>query len=86
MAGDLNIDLLSDDSYSPANLNLLWFYLTQHIVEASHVTDTSFTLIDHNISSSRISMLRSIQMTGLSDHKVQIMNLDYSITKPLSRE
>ena len=31
-------------------------------------------------------MLRSIQTCGLSDHKVQIMNLDYSITKPSSRE
>ena len=87
MAGDLNINLLSDDSYSTAYLNLLSdFYLAQHVVGASRVTDTSSTLIDHVIGSSSISMLRSIQMTGLSDHKVQIVNLDYSITKPPIRE
>jgi len=40
MAGDLNINLFSDDNYSSAHLNLLSdFYLTQHVVGASHVTD-----------------------------------------------
>ena len=47
----------------------------------SRVTATSSTLIDHIISGLQIPVLRSIQVCGLSDHRVQIVNLDYSLNK-----
>ena len=47
----------------------------------SRVTATSSTLIDHIVSSSQVPVLRSVQTCGLSDHKVQIVNLDYSVNK-----
>ena len=74
--------MLSDGSYSVAYANLLAdFYLVQHVVGPSRVAATSSTLIDHIVSSSQIPVLRSIQTCGLSDHKVQIVNLDYSVDK-----
>ena len=80
--GDLNIDLFSSGGSSSRYDNLLAdFYLTQHVVGASHATDTSSTLIDHIFACSHISVLRSTQTCGLSDHKVQIVNLDYSFNK-----
>ena len=47
----------------------------------SRVTATSSTLIDNIVSSSQVPVLRSVQTCGLSDHKVQIVNLDYSVNK-----
>ena len=68
VAGDLNIDLFSNDSYTSTYFNLLSdFYLTQHVEGASHVTDISSTLIDHIVCSSHVFKLRSIQTCGLSN-------------------
>ena len=81
IAGDLNVDLLSGNGHSTACTNLLAdFYLTQHVVGPSHMTATSSTLIDHIVSSSQVPVLRSIQTCGLSDHNMQIVNLDYSVS------
>ena len=61
IAGDLNVDLLSDDGHSTAYTNLLSdFYLTQHVVGPSRVTATSSTLIDHIVSSSQVPVLRYV--------------------------
>ena len=47
-AGDLNIDLFSNGGSSSRYASLLAdFYLTQHVVGASYVTDTSSTLNDY---------------------------------------
>ena len=75
-------DLLSDGGHCAAYNNLLAdFYLTQHVAGPSRVTATSSTLIDHIFSSSQVSVLRSVQTCGLSDHRVQIVHLDYSMNE-----
>ena len=42
----------------------------------SRVTDTSSTLIDHIVSTPVVSMLSVKQAIGLSDHRVQIADID----------
>ena len=51
MHGDLNVDLFSNAEYSSSYFYLLAdFYLSQHVMGASCVTETSSTLVDHIIS------------------------------------
>ena len=83
-AGNLNANLLSDGGHvhcAAYTNSLANFYLTQHVMGPSRVTATSSTLIDHNVSSPQVSVLRSVQKCGLSEHRVQIVNLDYSVNK-----
>ena len=86
IVGDFNINLLCDSNIKEEYVNLLSdFYLVQHMIEPSHETSTSASLIDHVITSKDTPVLRLLQMCGLSDHKVQIANLGYFSLQSSSR-
>ena len=79
IAGDLNINLLANSAIKAQYLGLLEdFYLDQLLSEPTRTTSNSSTLIDHIITTKQTPKLRMAQTCGLSDHRVQIANFDYS--------
>ena len=58
------------------------FNLVQHVVGPSRVTDISSTLIDHVVSTPAVSVLSVKQAIGLSDHRVQIADIDVVVQRP----
>ena len=83
LAGDLNINLMNDCSATANYQNILSdFQLTQFVPGPSRVTDLSSTLIDHILCTSSISVLDVKQAIGLSDHRVQILDLDIMVQRP----
>ena len=86
MAGDLNIDLLSDSHIKDEHMSLLSDYsLVQHVDGLSRVTESSSTLIDHTVTTSHTSVQEVVQTCGLSDHCVQIATLQYLTVKTMLR-
>lgn len=57
------------------------FNLVQHVTGPSRVTETS-TLIDHVVSIPVVSMLSEKQAFGLSDHHVQLVDIDVVMQRP----
>ena len=83
LAGDLIIDMKSTCAATTNYQNLLSdFNLVQHVTGPSRVTDTSSTLIDHIVSTPIVSMLSVKQAIGLSDHCVQITDIDVVMQRP----
>ena len=77
IVGDVNINLLSTSCDKENYSNLLSdFYLQQHVCQPTCVTENSTTLIDHVITSKDIPVSSLQQTCGLSDHKVQVVNLE----------
>ena len=74
IAGDVNINLLSKSCDKDNYINLPSdFYLQLHVCQPTLITETSVTLIDHAIASKDIPVyINSLQLCGLSDHKIQI--------------
>lgn len=77
LAGDLNIDLLRSSSSQQHYSDLLVdFQLVQHVQEPTRVSSLSSTLIDHVLCSRDISVISVIQATGVSDHRVQVVDFE----------
>ena len=82
LAGDINIDLFRESSINSKHCDILSdFGLVQLVNGPSRVTDVSATLIDHVLCSSDVSILRSVQAVGLSDHRIRIVELDIDIQR-----
>ena len=88
LLGDFNIDLLQ--GYSSTSLDLKGltssFGLTQLVTEATRVTDTSSTLIDHAYTSNP-SVCSGVSVEaplGSSDHNSIVVHLSYAKCKPKS--
>ena len=84
LADDLNIDMLSTCA-ATANYQDLFndFNLVQHVTSLSRVAESSLTLTDHIVSTSVVSMLNVKQALGLSDHHVQIADIDILLCRGL---
>lgn len=63
-------DLLSD------------FQFTQHVTAPSRVTNCSATLIDHLLVTPSLTVSRSYQTVGLSDHRCQVLEIDIPVVRP----
>ena len=85
LAGDLNIDLLQTSSVKNQYCDLVDFHLLQHITQPSRYSSISATLIDHVISTSSVSVKKSQQTAGVSDHQVQIVDLFLPVPKMIPR-
>ena len=86
VAGDFNIDLKSSSSTSREYKNLLDdFCLTQHIGSPSRIGTNSATLIDHISSSNQLSVVRSCQAVGLSDHFIQCVDFEAPVCSQETR-
>ena len=57
------------------------FNLCQQVTGPSRVSTHSATLIDHVVSSPSLCVTKSIQTTGVSDHRVQIVDFNFPICK-----
>ena len=76
LAGDFNINLLGNSGPVIDYMNLLSdFGLLQHVSEPTCISKTSNTLIDHVISSTPLLATNSVQAVGISDHRIQIVDL-----------
>ena len=84
LAGAFNIDLMSNCTNIVNYQHVLCdFQLTQYVTGPSRVTEYSSTLIDHHIvGMSEISVSDIRQAIGLSDHQVQILDLDITVQHP----
>ena len=81
-AGDLNIDLMQSTNYQRKYIACLTdFQLVQLIAGPSRVCALSSTLIDHVVCSSSFAVTRVLQAIGVSDHHVQIVELDVSVLR-----
>ena len=70
-------------------MNLLSdFNLVQHVSEPTCVCSISRSaiLIDHVISSEVLNVSLSTQAVGISDHRVQIVDLDVTVCRRVPRE
>ena len=77
VAGDFNIDLISDSSMKTRYMNILSdFNLVQHIDGPSRVCHSSSSLIDHVSSSCHLTVTQSIQAIDVSDHYLQLVDFD----------
>ena len=76
MAGNFNIDILSvNGGISKQYVELLAvFQLTQNIKDPSHVYESLATLIDHITGSSTLTASNVTQVSGLSDHRIQVVD------------
>ena len=82
LVGDVNIDLLQPTKSQRDYIDCLDdFQMVQLIVEPSRVSTLSSTLIDHIACSSSIKVSRVLQSVGVSDHRVQIADLDIRILR-----
>ena len=82
LVGDFNIDLLHDSATQSVYSHLLSdFNLCQQVTGPSRVSTHSATLIDHVVSSHSLCVTQSIQTTGVSDHRVQIVDFNFPICK-----
>ena len=82
LAGDLNIDLLRQSKHHTDYVDCLTdFQLKQLITEPSRVCPLSSTLIDHIACSSKLSVCRVLQAIGVSDHRVQVVDLDVLVLR-----
>ena len=76
VVGDLNIDLHKNTGIQKNYVELLSdFQFIQHNGEASRVTKTSATLIDHVLGTPVLSVSKCYQAVGLSDHRAQILEV-----------
>ena len=83
LAGDLNIDLQRQSKqYKIYNDCLTDFQLKQLITEPSRVSSLSSTLIDHIACSSKLSVYKILQTIGVSDHRVQIVEISVLYQAP----
>jgi len=55
------------------------FHLQQLIMEPSRVCPLSSTLIDHIACSSQLSVSKVLQAVGVSDHQVQVVEVDVPV-------
>ena len=84
LAGDFNIDLLHASSFRERYHDLLIdFQLVQHIQDPTRVSVSSSTLIDYVMCSQDISVSNVIQATGVSDHRIQIVEFKI-VTKQIT--
>lgn len=84
LAGDINVNMMSDCAVSTNHLAMLNdFHLVQCVTGPSRVTDTSSTLIDHIVCTPAVLVLSVRQAIGVSDHRVQIANLDIIVQRPI---
>ena len=85
IAGDVNINLLSKSCDTDNYINLPSdFYLQLHVCQPTLITETSATLIDHAIASKDIPVyINSLQLCGLSDHKIQIASFELRTVRHL---
>ena len=60
---------------------LIDFQLVQHIQEPTRVSASSSTLIDHVMCSQDISVSNVTQATGVSDHRIQIVEFRIAPTQ-----
>jgi len=77
LAGDLNIDLLQQSNHHTNYIDCLNdFQLRQLFTEPSRVCPLSSTLIDHIACSSKLAVSRVLQTIGVSDHRIQVVEVD----------
>ena len=77
LVGDLNFDILSNSRVVSDYINALSdFHFIQQIADATRVTNSSVTLIDHVITTPTLTVLQCYQAVGLSDHQCQILEVD----------
>jgi len=77
LAGDFYINLLSSSNIKSQYCDILTnFQATQHILEPSQVCNLFSTLIDHIITSNSLTVSNITQGVGLSDHRVQFVDIN----------
>ena len=85
IAADLNINLLKDSVLKNKCCDLLCdYHLTQLKDNPTRVSEYSTTLIDHTLCTPDIPVHSVSQVTGLSDHRIQLVDFLVSVQHPVS--
>jgi len=74
IVGNFNINMLNiNDAVTKEYVDLLSdFQLVQHVKDPTRIGGSSATLIDHIISSNSLTVTSVFQVSGISDHRMQV--------------
>ena len=64
---------------------LLDFQLVQHVKDPTRISGSSATLIDHIISRNSLTATNVFQVSGISDHRMQVSEFTIAPARPPSR-